>query len=77
MDWKEVAQLLIDEEGLKKLALEKLMDEVIKGKLDELVQKSDNTLDDALAAIVYPVLREEIEKQIDKLLGKMEPEPAA
>ena len=74
MDVKEILAMVLDEDGVKKLALEKLMDEIIKGKLDELVQKSDNTLDDALVAIVYPVLREEVEKQIDKLMAKAAPE---
>lgn len=77
MDYKEIIAEVLDEEGLKRLALEKLMDEIVKGKLDELVQESSNTLDDALLAMIYPVVRDEVEKQIDKLFEKMAPEPAA
>lgn len=73
MDIKEILADIIDEDGLKRLVLEKLMDEVIKGKLDELVQKSDNTLDDALVSMIYPLLREEVSKQVDKLMAKAAP----
>lgn len=73
MDIKEILADIIDEDGLKKLALEKLMDGIVKAKLDELVQKSDNTLDDALVSMIYPLLRDEVAKQLDKLMEKAAP----
>jgi hypothetical protein len=74
MDAKEILSMILDEEGVKRLILEKVLDEVVKGKLDELVQKSDNTLDDALLSMIYPLVRDEVAKQVDKLMEKAQPE---
>lgn len=79
MDYKSALSKVIDEQGLVSLICDDLMDGVIKAKLDELVQKSDNSLDDAIVAMVYPIVRDEAKKFIEAQLAKMapEPEPAA
>jgi hypothetical protein len=72
MSAKEVLFKILDEEGLKSVILEDLMDGQLKAKLDELVASSENSIDDALVAMVYPLLREEAAKFLDEKLAAMQ-----
>lgn len=72
MDAKTIALKVIDEAGLRSLILEDLLDGVVKVKLDELVAKTDNSLDDALVAMIYPLIREEVAKFFDAQLAKLQ-----
>lgn len=72
MDPKAILLKLIDEEGLKSLLLDDLMDGVIKAKLDELVASSDNSLDDALLAMIFPVIREEANKFLSEKIAELQ-----
>lgn len=68
MDIKAVLLKRID---LKGLLVEDIMGDVIKKKLDELVAKSDNTLDDALVAMIYPELLKALEKFVDEKVAEL------
>ncbi len=65
----ELKEILAKRVDWKGMLLEDIMDGVIKGKLDELVQKSENTIDDAVVNLVYPLLREEVAKYVEEKLG--------
>ena len=72
MSAKEVLFKILDEEGLKSVVLEDLMDNVLKAKLDELAAGTENSIDDALVAMVYPLLREEAQKFLDEKLAALQ-----
>ena len=77
MDLKEILAKRVD---LKGLVMEDIYDGLIVKKLDELAKDSENTLDDALLAMIEPILRDYLEKELDKLSEKYlapEPDPAA
>lgn len=65
MDIKEVLLKRID---IKGLLVEDLMEGIIKSELDKLVAKTDNTLDDALVAMIYPEMVKAVEAFIDEKL---------
>lgn len=71
MDGKAALLRVLDEEGLKALLLEDVIDGVIKKKLDELVADTSNALDDALLGMLFPPLRKEVEKFIDAKLAEL------
>lgn len=62
LDAKSALLKVLDEDGLISLVVDDVLDGVVKAKLEELVQSSDNSLDDALLAMIYPVIREEANK---------------
>lgn len=72
MSAKEVLFKVLDEEGLKSLLLDDILDGKVKAKLDEMVADSENSLDDALLAMVYPVIREEAAKFLDEKLAALQ-----
>lgn len=57
MEKQEVLEEVLKYINVEGLMTELLLDKVIFGKLDELVAKSDNTLDDALVAMLKPELK--------------------
>ena len=69
---RDVIFKLLDEEGLKSFILEDTLDGRVKVKLDELVASSENTLDDALLAMIYPVVRQEIADYLDEKLAALQ-----
>lgn len=71
MDAKKVALKLIDEEGLKAFLLDDVLDGIVKAKLDELTQSTEITLDDAVVAMVYPIVRDAVSKYIDEQIAKL------
>jgi len=72
LDAKAIALKIIDEEGLKSLLLVDVADGVIKAKLDELVQSSENSLDDALVAMIYPLVRDAVEQFLDEKIAELQ-----
>lgn len=72
LDAKVALLKVLDEQGVKSLLLDDIADGVIKVKLDELVASSENTLDDALAAMIYPVVREAIGGFLDEKIAELQ-----
>ena len=56
---------------LKGLAVEWLLESVVKPKLEEIVKDSSNVYDDMLLAYVYPLLKQAAEKAADELEEKI------
>lgn len=71
MDPKVILLKLLDEQGLKDFVLVDVLDGIVKKKLDELVLSSDNALDDALLAMIYPVVKDAVAKILDEQLAKL------
>jgi len=71
MTLKEAIIKVIDEEGLAELVGVDLMDGVVKKKLDELVLDTNNSIDDALVAMIYPIIKDAVMKFITTELGKL------
>lgn len=75
----DVKAILLKRIDLKGLIVEDVLQGVVKAKLQELVDDSSNTLDNALMAMVYPELEKAavkfVEEQLQKLLGD-EAQPA-
>lgn len=67
MEIKDVLLKRIDIEGL---LVEDLLGEIVFKKLDELVAKSDNTLDDTLVAMLKPELLKAAKEMIAKKLAE-------
>lgn len=67
MDLKSALLKIIDEEGLKEVILVEVMDGMLKPKLEEFAKDSSNPYDDALVAMLYPILREGVKAGLDKL----------
>lgn len=70
MDLKKVLVKVIDEQGLKSVLLEEVLDGVVKVKLDQIVADSSNAFDDALLAMVYPMIREAVALALEKALAE-------
>ena len=68
MDFKK---LIADNVNFKGLIIEGILDGVVKAKLDELVLASDNSLDDALVAMIYPEIKKAAEKYVEDLVAKL------
>lgn len=77
LDPKEIAAKLLDEEGLRSFLGDDILDGVIKVKLDELVESSENSLDDAIVEMIYPVVKAAVMDYIDGKLNELQPDPAA
>lgn len=71
MDYKSVLSKLIDEKGLMSLIMDDVLEGVVKKKLDELVLDSENKLDDALVGMIYPILKEEMEKFLSEKMAEL------
>lgn len=71
LDPKVIAAKLIDEAGLKSFVMDDVLDGIVKAKLDELVLDTDNSLDDALVNMLYPIIRDAVAKYIDEQLAKL------
>ena len=69
MDVKEVLTKYVQVD-MKGLAIDWLMDEVLKSKLDEIVKDSSNPYDDMLLSYVYPMLRDAASKAVEGLEAK-------
>ncbi len=64
---KEALKVLAESVDLKKLA-NGLMIKVVGQALDNVVAKTENTLDDSMKAMLWPLLEEEVKKQVDEHL---------
>lgn len=71
LDPKAIAAKLIDEEGLKSFIAEDLLDGVVKAELDKLVLKTDNSLDDALVSMIFPIVKDAVMKFVDEKLAEL------
>lgn len=71
MDPKKILLKVIDEDGLLELISVDLLDGVVKKKLDELAASSDNSLDDALVAMIYPLVKEQVVKFLKEKIDEL------
>ena len=67
----DIKAILLKRIDLKGLLVEDILAGIVKAKLDELVAKTDNTLDDALVAMIYPELLKALEKFVDEKLAEL------
>lgn len=71
MDAKKIILKLIDEQGLMSFVKDDLFDGVVLAKLQELAKKTDNSLDDALVAMIYPIMKDSVVKVLEAELEKL------
>ena len=64
---EELLKLLIESIDLKKLA-KGIVNDVVKDALDKVVADSNNTIDDTLMPILWPLLAKEVNELIEKEL---------
>ncbi len=69
---EKVLKVLAKYLNVKGLLLDYLYDDIISDAVDSLVAKSDNTVDDAIASMLKPLLRDELEKRLDDALAKLD-----
>jgi len=67
----DIKAMLLKRVDLRGLIVEDIVAGVIKSKLAEFVASSDNTYDDALYNLLYPMLEAEVIKQVDAALAKL------
>ena len=77
MDTKAILIEVLKYVNVKDLVLEALVEKIIYVKIDELVAKTDNTLDDGLAAILKPQLKQLIASYIDEKIAELTAEEPA
>jgi hypothetical protein len=71
MNRQEIFALLLNRIDLKGLLINDLLDVVLKGALDKMVQDSSNPYDDLAVAALYPPLKKALEEQLVKLLADL------
>jgi hypothetical protein len=62
-------------EPMKAFVLDDVMAGVVKAELDKFVKDSSNPYDDALSAVLWPLLDKAVRDQVDKLYAKIDPAP--
>lgn len=62
--------LLLASVDLNKLA-SGILDEVLEPALKSVVEKSENKIDDAVIAMLYPILEKELKELIAKEIAKL------
>ena len=67
----DIKAMLLKRVDLRGLIIEDIMTGIVKAKLQEFVQDSSNTYDDALYNLLYPMLEAEVIKQVDAALAKL------
>ena len=67
----DIKAMLLKRVDLRGLIIEDIMTGIVKAKLQEFVQDSSNTYDDALYNLLYPMLEAEVIKQVDAALSKL------
>ena len=77
MDTKAILKEVLKYVNVKDLVLEALVEKLIYVKIDELVAKTDNTLDDGLAAILKPQLKQLFASYIDEKIAELTTEDPA
>jgi len=77
VDTKAILIEVLKYVNVKDLVLEALVEKIIYVKIDELVAKTDNTLDDGLAAILKPQLKQLIASYIDEKIAELTAEEPA
>lgn len=68
---KKILMMLAKYVNLKGLLLEYLYDDLLVVAINKAVDKSDNTLDNSLAAMFIPVVRKELEEVLDEKLAEL------
>lgn len=71
MEAKEIAAKVLARVDLKGLLIEDVLKGVVKKKLEEIVADSANTFDDAMFAMVYPLLEKAVVDWLDAELAKL------
>lgn len=72
MDGKELAAVVLKRVDVKGLLVEDVLRGVVKAKLEQIVQDTTNTFDDAMFAMVYPLLEDAVVKWLDAELAKLQ-----
>jgi len=75
LDIKTALFKVIDEKGLVSLVVDDVLDGVIHAKLKELAAGTDTSVDDALVATVYPMLRQAAVDFLAAKLSELAPKP--
>jgi len=65
---ENLLKLALDSIDLSKLACG-ILDEVLEPALKQVVEKSDNKIDDAVMAMLYPILKKELKKIIEEKIA--------
>lgn len=68
----ELVQLLLNNVNLQGLAVG-LLDDIIKAKLQEVVDDTSNPYDNMLVDALYPMVREKVLEEIADLLAALQP----
>ena len=71
MSGDELKHMLLARVDLKGLIVDDLLKKVLHDVLKDLVAKSDNAIDDAIVAIVEPLVVAEASRRLDELLAKL------
>ena len=66
-------KLVLDSVDLEKLAFA-VIDEVLEEALKEVVAKSENKVDDAAMAMLYPIIEAEIKKLLSAKIAELKAE---
>ncbi len=69
----DVKKLVLNSIDLEKLAFG-IIDEVLEKALLEVVAKSENKIDDAAVAMIYPIVEAEIKKLISAKVAELKAE---
>jgi hypothetical protein len=77
MDSKEILLKILDEQGVKSLIIDDVLDGIVKAKLDELVLDTENTLDDSLVEMIYPMVKAAVSDWLQSQIDELNPPPAA
>ena len=72
MEQDEIIKILLKRVDVKGILIEDILKGVIYKKIDELVASSENSLDNAVAEMVKPLLSTELEKLVVEFLAKYE-----
>jgi len=70
----KLVEVVLKRVDLKGLLIEDLLVGVVEAKLKELAAKSDNSLDDALLAMIMPELKKSVSELVDSELAKLSAE---
>lgn len=69
----DVKKLLMDSIDFEKLFFA-VIDEVLEKALMEVVEKTENKIDDAVMAMLYPIIEVEVKKLISAKVAEMKAE---
>lgn len=68
----DLVQILLKRVDAKGLLLEDLFDGVLMARLQEVVDSTDNSLDNSVKELLEPVLRSALEKWLDDKMAELQ-----